>query len=110
MARAINPFKGSQEQSPVDWSEGALAFLEKAPDRLVVLKPFAHRLRPRTWNGSRAVAMERCLPLLEKLKDYPDPAVVEFVRKEEQRLRDEIEREKTRENRDGRERDERFES
>lgn len=109
MARAINPFKGSQEQAPVDWSDGALALLEKAPDRIAVLRPFVHRLRPVTWNGSRAVAMQMCLPLLEKLKQYPDAAVVEFAIAEEQRLRDEIEREKQYENRDDRERDERFE-
>jgi hypothetical protein len=110
MARAVTIFKGSQDQSsPLAWSDAALALIDKAPHRLAVIKQLVHRFRPMSWSGSRAVAMERGLPLLESLKLHPEAAVAAFAGSEEQRLRSEIETEKLRESREDRERDERFE-
>lgn len=110
MARAVSVFKGRQDQSsPVAWSETALALIDKAPDRVAVLKRFASQFRPMSWSGSRAVAMESYQPLLEALAQHADTAVAAFARSEEQRLRSEIEAERQRENREDRDRDESFE-
>jgi hypothetical protein len=109
VARAVTLFKGNPDQSTPDWTETVLALIDKAPDRVAVLKQLARRLRPMSWSGSRAVAMEMRLPLLQKLASYADPAVAEFARAEEVRLKAEVELEKQHENRDDKERDERFE-
>ena len=53
--------------------------------------------------------MEGYLPLLESLITHSDAAVAAFARSEEQRLRGDVEVEKQHENREDRERDERFE-
>ena len=110
MARAISVFKGTQNQStPVGWSDAALALIDKAPDRVAVLKPLACRLWPNSWSGSRAVAMEAGLPLLESLMQHPDQALAAFARSEKERLQSDIEAERQRENREDRERDQSFE-
>jgi hypothetical protein len=108
-ARAITLFKGDPKQTTPDWTETVLALIDKAPDRVAVLKVFARRLRPTGWSGSRAVAMETRLPLLQKLINHADLAVAKFARDEEARLKAEVEVEKKNESREDRDRDERFE-
>jgi hypothetical protein len=110
MARAISVFTGKPDQdTSIGWSDAALALIDKAPDRVAVLKPLARRLWPNQWSGSRAVAMERGLPLLETFARHSDPALAAFARAEKERLQRDIATERQRENREDRERDESFE-
>jgi hypothetical protein len=108
-ACAVTLFKGNADQIAPDWTETVLALIDNAPDRVAVLKELARRLRPMSWSGSRAVAMEIRLPLLQKLASHADPAVAEFARAEEARLKAEVEVERQNENREDKDRDERFE-
>jgi hypothetical protein len=108
-ARAVTLFKGNPDQTTTGWTETVLALIDKAPDRVAVLKELARRLRPMSWSGSRAVAMEMRLPLLQQVANHADPAVAKFARDEEMRLKAEIEVEKQNENREDKDRDERFE-
>jgi hypothetical protein len=103
VARMVNLFNGAE------WSEAAMALLARAPDRVAVLQQFFGRLRPMSWSGSRAVAMEMRLPLLRVLETHPDSTVASHARSEEARLKSEIDQEREHERREDSLTDERFE-
>ena len=109
MARVITLFKSEEDKPRMEWHAGALALLEKAPDRVAALKQFIRRFRPTSWSGSRAAAMETRLPLLHALKTYADPAIAALAAADEAQLKSEIDREREYETREDRLTDERFE-
>jgi hypothetical protein len=109
MARVITLFIGNREGGQLEWSAAALAILDKAPDRPAVLKRFVRRLRPMTWSGSLAAAMETRLPLLRKLETHEDPDIAAFAKFDVAHLTKEIELQREQETRNDKENDERFE-
>jgi hypothetical protein len=109
LAQVVPLYKGNQDQGQLDWNPTALAVLDKAPDRVAVLRQYVRRFRPMRWSGSRAVAMASRLPLLAQLENHPDPAVADFVKSDGARLRKEIENERAQETKDDKANDERFE-
>jgi hypothetical protein len=108
---SVIPWSQSQEDRPSQsvWSAAALAVLDKAPDRIAVLKQFVRRFRPMSWSGSRAAAMETRLPLLRQLELHVDPAIAAFAKAEGALFKKEIDRERERETQDDKANDERFE-
>ena len=98
-----------EETGPRLWTNIALRLLEKAPDRVEVLKEFARQFTPISWSNSRATIIELNAKLLNELERYPDPTVVEFIAQEKVRLGHMIEAERRTEMEMSRERHERFE-
>jgi hypothetical protein len=100
----------TDEAGPRKWTPIALRLLDKAPDRVEVLKQFVGQFQPTGgWSGSLAAILESNAKLLEQLEQHPDPAVVAFARDEKIRLAKVIENEKQHETAFDRRRDERFE-
>lgn len=108
-ASVVTIFHESHAKTPLKWTDLALSILERAPDRVAVLKQFVRRFKPSGWSGSLAVILEQRAQLLTQLEAYPDPLVVEFVATEQARLRQGIERERQSENQEDKARGERFE-
>jgi hypothetical protein len=110
VASVIPWFQGQEDQpSQSVWSAAALALLDKAPDRIAVLRQFVRRFRPMSWSGSRAATMETRLPLLRQLESHADSAVAAFAKAEEALFKKEIDQERERETQDDKANDERFE-
>jgi hypothetical protein len=109
MAQVVTLYAKNGDGPAAGWSVTALAILEESPDSIEILKQFVRRFRPTSWSGSRAVAMEAYLPLLQTLQSHVDPRVAQFARAEEGRLKKEIDEERKRETRDDKVSDERFE-
>jgi hypothetical protein len=109
MASVITLFSQGDAKTPLEWSSTAQALLDRAPDRLAVLKQYARRFRPRSWSGSLAAAMEVPLMPLRALEEHPDTALVEFAKAEGARLRQEVDVVRRRENEQDKQTDERFE-
>jgi hypothetical protein len=64
-----------------------LSLLEKAPDRVEVLRRYIEKFRPMSWSGgSQVPPWEANVRLLDSLADYPDPSIVAFVAAEKTRL------------------------
>jgi hypothetical protein len=99
----------ADETGPRRWTSTALSLLKNAPDRVELLKAFLSRLSPTSWSGSRATIMESNAKLLDDLKGFSDPALIEFIAQEKVRLSKEIEAERRAEQLADRTRDERFE-
>jgi hypothetical protein len=109
MASVVTIQGRAQDQAELGWSAAALAMLEKAPDRIAVLKQLVQRFRPTSWSGSLAAEMETRSPLLRKLEAHADPAVAAFAKSNECRLKEEIEKIRQQETKRDKDSDERFE-
>lgn len=104
ISTSIEATEGRQE-----WTKIALALLQKAPDRIEVVKRFIQQIRSAGSWGSRASIVEAKAKLLDDLEQYPDPAVVAFVAQEKISLAKDIERQRRSEMAHDRKRNERFE-
>ena len=109
IAAVVSIFCRTDDKAPLQWTNLALHVLDRAPDRVAVLKQFVRRFRPRSWSGSRAAIIESNTRLLRDLETYPDSLVVEFIAHEEVRLRRDIEQEREWETQQDKASDERFE-
>jgi hypothetical protein len=109
VAGGVTAFQPSGDTGGPRWTSTARKLLDKAPDRVEVLKKFIGRFSPMGWAGSHAAIVESNAQLLDELAAYPDPAVVEFIAKEKSRLAQAIQAERQTETLIERERDERFE-
>jgi hypothetical protein len=90
VAAGVMPFQPSGEAEGLEWTHVARKLLDKAPDRVAVLKSFADKFIPTAWRGSRIATIESHARLLDELAIYHDPALVEFIIKEKARLADAI--------------------
>jgi len=108
VAAAITISSSADETGP-RWTNRAIRLLEKAPDRVAVLKQFIRLFRPTSWSGSRATIMASNAKLLDELEEHQDPVVAEFVAQEKVRFAKEIEAERRAETLEDRAIDERFE-
>lgn len=109
MAAAINIYHDGKEAGPRQWTKLALRLLEKAPDRVSVLRQYIRQFDPRTWSGSRASVVEANAKLLDELESHDDPVVTRFVAEERVRLNRLLEAEARLETATDKARDERFE-
>jgi hypothetical protein len=110
IARLVTITKSENQTESRKWTEIALQLLEKAHDRIAVLREFiAQLIDTGGWGVSHAATLEVNLKILDELDAYPDPTVVEFVASERVRLQESIDRERRREEVYERRRDERFE-
>ena len=67
--------KQDDEKKPLAISDTALALLEAAPDKVVVVQKFIRRFRPSAGSKSTADILEARLPLLDQLAASGDEAV-----------------------------------
>jgi len=74
-----------------------------------VLKKFVDQFSPSSWAGSRAAIVESNTNLLNKLEEYPDPEVRQFIAKVKIGLSEAVTAERQYEAAFERDRDERFE-
>jgi hypothetical protein len=109
IASVITIAREAKGTDPLRWTDVALRILDRAPDRVDLLKQIVERFRPTAWVGSRAAIIGRFSKLLDDLDGYPDAAVVEFVGQQKVQLAKEIEAELHREADFYRQNDEQFE-
>jgi len=91
------------------WSNIALRLLERAPDRIEVLKRFMRQFEPSGWTGSRASVIEVNAKLLDQLAFLDDMTLQQFIAAEKIRIGHFVEDEKRRELQQDRAANERFE-
>lgn len=86
VAGGVSALKSFSEPGRVQWTDTALSLLDRAPNRVEVLKGLMRQLRPFGLSGSRASIVEANSKLLDELAQHSDPAVREFVAAEKSRL------------------------
>jgi hypothetical protein len=108
-ASAVTSFRRSGDGLRPQWTSIALQLLDRAPDRIAVLKKFISKFSPVSWSGSHATILESNAGLLDDLDSYPDPTVVRFAAEEKVRLAKAVKIDQDSEAKYWRARDERFE-
>ncbi|MBW4523217.1 MAG: hypothetical protein KME16_26555 [Scytolyngbya sp. HA4215-MV1] len=76
----------SDEKIPLVISNTAVALLEAAPDKKVIVETLVRRFQPSSWSGSRADILEARLPLLNQLVVSNNEAVSSAVRNAKETL------------------------
>jgi hypothetical protein len=85
VAGVVTSFRPIPETKESQWTSIGRRLLEKAPNRIAVLRKFTDRFIPRVWKEPRAAAIEANARLLDNLP-VADPTVAEFVASEKARL------------------------
>jgi hypothetical protein len=109
VARGVTPFQQSGDTGRPAWTNLARKLIEKAHDRVAVLRGFMDRFIPVVWSGSRTDIIESNAKLLNELAIYCDSALDAFIAEEKARLAVAIKAEQTVEHFLNRPTDERFE-
>ncbi len=109
VAAGIAAVQSSGEAGGQRWTDIALKFLDKAPNRVEVLKKFITQFSPTGWVGSHATIVESNVKLLDELKRYPDPELQEFIASQKLRFHEVVKAEHEMERLLYQDRDERFE-
>lgn len=91
------------------WTATAIVLMERAPDRLAVLKNFVARFQPRSWSGSRLAILSRRLQLLDLFVEDRDPEIADYARSARDNLERDAAQERDWEISRSKEGDERFE-
>jgi hypothetical protein len=84
-AAGVTAFRSSDGQGP-QWTALAHRILDKAPNRIEVLRKFIRQFSPPGWGSSQANTLESNLRLLDEIAGHADPVLAEFARKEKSRL------------------------
>jgi hypothetical protein len=98
VAGSISFAANTADGRPREWTKLALRLLEKAPDRVGVLKRFTAEFRGHGGWGSPVAQFEANAKLLDKLENHPHPSVSAFVAEEKARLARQIDVERQLEN------------
>jgi hypothetical protein len=86
MASLIFPFQVEANTQTRSWTKEALSLLERAPNRVEVLRRYIDKFQPMSWSGSQVPPWEANVKLLDSLADYPDPKVAAYAAAEKARL------------------------
>lgn len=109
VASAITAFNEKQNSNAAQWTDIALALLERAPDRVEVIKQYIVQLRPMSWIGSLAARWEANIQLLSRFESHEDTKLAAFVRSEREGLNQMLEKLKRDELNEEKKENERFE-
>lgn len=107
--RATDNEFDEQQADVLQWTSAALRVLREAPDPLAILNQYVQSFRPSGWSGSLAGILDTRVPLLQSLEKDDDQQIAVAAAAALASFKESIQRERTWEAHDSRERDERFE-
>jgi hypothetical protein len=94
IASGVTPLQWSAEAGQTRWTNIARQLIDRAPDRVAVLKRFTDEFIPGAWVGTRTSIIESNARLLDELSGYSEPALVEFIAREKSKLTQAVQTEK----------------
>jgi hypothetical protein len=83
VAGAITVWHGAKEGEAPQWTSRALHLLDRARDRIAVLRPYVGRIGLRTLDGANP---DPIIILLDALTTHTEPAVAQYAAQESARL------------------------
>lgn len=109
IASGVTLWAKDDEQNGATLHEAALELLEAAPEPIIVLKSFAERITPSSWSGSLANIMQAKASAISKLLKHERTDISDAARVVCEKMIQQVERQKEREQREDSEREQRFE-
>ena len=80
IAARMVPFSKAPNSDKPQWKPSALALLERAPNKIDVLKHYVDHFAPRSWSGSRSATWEANAQLLDHFENHSDTDLAAFAR------------------------------
>jgi hypothetical protein len=80
IAAKMVPFSKAPNSNKPQWKPLALELLERAPNKIEVLKHYIDHLAPRSWSGSRSATWEANTRLLDHFENHSDIDLAAFAR------------------------------
>lgn len=87
IAAKIVPFSKAANSDKPQWKPSALALLERAPNKIEVLKHYIDHFVPMGWTGSRSATSEANARLLDHFESHSDADLAAFARLQRDELR-----------------------
>ena len=109
LARVVRFSTTGDEDHANGWPPTALRLIEMAPKSVKVLDAFLERFRPNGWSGSLANILATRMPLIEALKQHPNPAIAAWANQHAPSYEAYVESQRAREAAEDRARDQTFE-
>lgn len=109
IASGVTLWSKNGEQSVLTLHEAAIELLEASPEPLAVLESFAERITPSSWTGSLANIMQARSTAISTFSKQERPDIAEAAKIVCEKMIQWVERQKEREQREDREREQRFE-
>lgn len=91
IAARLGSFKKNQNSETREWKPTALTLLERAPNKIDVLKRYIHHFRPMGWSGSESATWEANARLLDHFENHPDTDLSVFARSQREELNKRLE-------------------
>lgn len=98
-----------EEPGSLVWTSAALNLINAAPDPLLILNAFLNRFRPSGWSGSLTEILRSRLALLDQLERHESPVVANWAKRVRPGYELTIDQARDWEERESRDRDEKFE-
>ena len=80
IAARMFPFSKAPNSNKPQWKPSALALLERAPNKIEVLKHYIDHFEPMSWSGSRSATWEANARLLDHFENHSDINLAAFAR------------------------------
>lgn len=80
IAASVVPFTRPQNSDKPQWKSSALALLDRAPNKIEVLKHYIDHFAPMSWSGSRSAIWEANVQLLDQFETHSDVELAAFAR------------------------------
>lgn len=87
IAARMVPFSKATNSDKPQWKPSALALLERAPNKIEVLKHYIDHFVPMSWTGSRSATWEANARLLDHFENHSDIDLAAFARLRRAELR-----------------------
>ena len=87
IAARMVPFVKVPNSDKPQWKPSALALLERAPNKIEVLKHYIDHFAPMSWSGSRSATWEANARLLDHFENHSDIDLAAFARLRRDELR-----------------------
>jgi hypothetical protein len=91
IAAKFVPFSRAPNSDRPQWKPSALSLLERAPNKIEVLRHFNDHFAPMSWSGSRSATWEANARLLDHFENHPDTDLAAFARLRRDELRNSLE-------------------
>jgi hypothetical protein len=80
IAAKLVPFSRAPNSDKPQWKPSALALLERAPNKIEVLKHYIGHFTPRSWSGPRSATWEANATLLDHFANHSDIDLAAYAR------------------------------
>jgi hypothetical protein len=90
IAARMVPFSKAANSGRPQWKPSALALLERAPNKIEVLKHYIDHFEPMSWSGPRSATWEANARLLDHFENHSDIDLAAFAKLRRDELRHSI--------------------